>query len=148
LSRWIQETEIYQDYLGIKIKNLPHKKITTERTQKELNIEYQTRKFEKIRQQGKTYVVMELVEPRIVRDRRGNRYKIKANTQVQGTLEAKYNFSYDDVEGMVTNFNGIKVVNNLVVQNLRIPLMENDRILRGRSESESLIDRLFGDFFF
>ncbi|MFX1467078.1 MAG: hypothetical protein ACFFB8_00325 [Promethearchaeota archaeon] len=148
ISRWIEETKNYQDYLGIKIKNLPYKKLQIDQSQKELNIEYQTRKIEKLRQQGRSYVVMELVDPRIVTDRQGNRYKIKAGTQVQGTLEAKYNFSFDDINGMVTNFNGIRVINNLVVQNLRIPLKENDRVLRGRSESESLIDRLFGDFFF
>jgi len=122
--------------------------IFQKKSQKELNVEYQTRKIEKLRQQGKNYVFMELVEPRIVTDRRGNRYKITAGTQVRGNLEASYSFSYDDVNGMVTTFNGIRVVNNLVVQNLKIPLMETDRILRGQSESESLLDRLFGDFSF
>ncbi|UCD01999.1 MAG: hypothetical protein JSV23_02970 [Promethearchaeota archaeon] len=148
ISRWIEETKRFQDYLGIKIKNLPDRKLKIDKSQQELSIDYQTRKIEKLRQQGKTYVLIELVEPRIVNDRRGNRYKITAGTQVRGTLEARYDFAYDDLDGMVTNFNGIRVVNNLVVQNLRIPLRENDRILRGQSESESLIDRLFGDFFF
>ena len=148
LSRWINETEKYQDYLNIQIKNLLEKKKQINQTQKELTIEYQSRKIEKMRQQGKTYVIMELMEPRIVSDRRGNRYKITAGTQVRGTLEAKYNFSYDDLNGMVTNFNGIRVVNNLVVQNLKIPLRETDRVLRSQSESQSLIDRLFGDAFF
>ena len=148
ISRWINEIKIYQDFLGIKIKNLPDKKIKTDLSQKELNIEYQTRKIEKLRQQGKKYVFMELVEPRIVTDRRGKRYKITAGTQVRGNLEASYSFSYDDVDGMVTNFNGIRVTNNLVVQNLKIPLVENDRVLRVQSESESLLDRLFGDFYF
>jgi gamma-glutamyl:cysteine ligase YbdK (ATP-grasp superfamily) len=148
ISRWIEETKIYQNYLGIKIKNLPDKKLRIDQSQKELNIEYQSRKIEKMRQQGKTYVVMELVDPRIVTDRRGNRYKITSGTQVRGTLEAKYNFTYDDIDGMVTNFKDIRVVNNLVVQNLKIPLRENDRVLRGQSESQSLLDRLFGDMFF
>ncbi|MFW9998702.1 MAG: hypothetical protein ACFE9Q_06070 [Candidatus Hodarchaeota archaeon] len=148
ITRWIDETRIYQDSLNIKIKNLPDTKIKTDQSQKELNIEYQTRKIEKLRQQGRNYVVMELVEPRIVTDRRGNRYKITAGTQVRGNLEANYSFSYDDIDGMVTNFNGIRVVNNLVVQNLKIPILESDRVLRGQSESESLLDRLFGDFFF
>ncbi|MFX1380091.1 MAG: hypothetical protein ACFFA4_13470 [Promethearchaeota archaeon] len=148
ISRWIKETKIYQDYLGIKIKNLPDMKLRIDQSQKELNIDYKTRKIEKLRQQGKTYVLMELVEPRIVSDRRGNRYKITGGTQVRGTLEASYSFSYEDINGMVTNFNGIQVVNNLVVQNLKIPLYENDRVLRGQSESESLVDRLFGDLFF
>ncbi|MFX0038048.1 MAG: hypothetical protein ACFFAB_01785 [Candidatus Heimdallarchaeota archaeon] len=148
ILRWMEETKKYQDYLGIQIKSLPDKKLQADNSQKELNIEYQTRKIEKLRQQGKTYVLMELVEPRIVTDRRGNRYKITPGTQVRGTLEASYSFSYDDTDGMVTNFNGIRVVNNLVVQNLKIPLLENDHVLRGQSESESLIDRLFGDFLF
>ncbi|MFX0008274.1 MAG: hypothetical protein ACFFAV_16310 [Candidatus Hermodarchaeota archaeon] len=148
LFRWIKETEKYQDYLNIQIENLLKKEKQTNQTQKELTIEYQSRKIEKMRQQGKKYVFMELLEPRIVSDRRGNRYKITAGTQVRGTLEAKYNFSYDDMNGMVTNFNGIRVVNNLVVQNLKIPLRETDRVLRSQSESQSLIDRLFGDAFF
>jgi len=147
LSRWIEETKKYQDHLSIKIKNLPDKKLQIDESQKELNIEYQTRKIEKLRQQGKGYVLIELVDPRVVTDRRGNRYKITPGTQVRGTLEASYSFSYDDIDGMVTNFNGIRVVNNLIVQNLKIPLMENDRVLRGQSESESLLDRLFGNFF-
>ncbi len=147
-TRWINETKIYQDYLDIQIKNLPDKKRIIGYPQKELNIEYQTRKIEKLRQQGKTYVVMELVDPRIVTDRRGNRYKITAGTQVRGNLEASYSFSYDDVDGMVTNFKGIRVVNTLVVQNLKIPLVENDRVLRGQSESDSLLNRLFGDVSF
>ncbi|MFX1310160.1 MAG: hypothetical protein ACFE8C_10720 [Promethearchaeota archaeon] len=148
ISRWVEETKKFQDYLGINIKNLPDRKLQIDEFQKKLNIEYQTRKIEKMRQQGKTYVFMELVEPRLVTDQRGNRYKITAGTQVRGTLEARYNFTYEDVDGMVTNFNEIRVVNNLVVQNLRIPLRETDRVLRGQSESESLLDRLFGDFFF
>jgi len=147
ITRWIEETKKFQDYLGINLKNLPYRKLQIDESQKELNIEYQTRKIEKLRQQGKTYVLIELVEPRFVTDRRGDRYKITAGTQVRGTLEAKYDFAYEDIDGMVTNFNGIRVVNNLVVQNLRIPLRESDRILRGQSESESLVDRLFGDFF-
>ena len=147
LSRWIEETHEFQDYLGISIKNLPDKKFQMEISQKELDIDYETRKIEKLRQQGKTYVIMELVDSRIVRDQRGQRYKINPGTQVRGTLEAKYNFSYDEVDGMAINFNKIRVVNNLVVQNLRIPLRESDHILKVQSESESLIDRLFGDFF-
>jgi gamma-glutamyl:cysteine ligase YbdK (ATP-grasp superfamily) len=146
VSIWIKEIEKYQNYLGIKIKNLPTVKLQSDESQKELEIKYQSRKIEKLRQQGRSYVMIELVEPRIVTDTRGNRYKIASGTQVRGTLEAKFNFSYDDIDGMVTNFKGIEVINNLVVQNLKIPLNENDQILRVQSESESLIDRLFGDF--
>ncbi|MFX1344754.1 MAG: hypothetical protein ACFFAI_06580 [Promethearchaeota archaeon] len=147
VSIWIKEIEKYQNYLGVKIKNLPTRKLQTDVSQKELEIEYQSRKIEKLRQQGRTYVMIELVDPRIVTDRKGNRYKIASGTQVRGTLEAKYNFTYNDINGMVTNFTGIKVINNLVVQNLKIPLKENDHVLRVQSESESLLDRLFGDFF-
>ncbi|MFX0083446.1 MAG: hypothetical protein ACFE94_16995 [Candidatus Hodarchaeota archaeon] len=147
ISTWIEETKKYQEYLGIQIKNLPTKKIQLEMSQQELDVEYQSRKIEKLRQQGKTYVMVELIDPRIVIDRNRNRYRIESGTQVRGTLEAKYNFSYDEVDGMATNFTGIKVINNLVVQNLKIPLRENDHVLRVQSESESLLDRLFGDFF-
>lgn len=147
VSRWIEETMKYQDYLGISIKNLPSKKFQTELLQKNLDIEYQTRKIEKLRQQGRNQAIIELVEPRIVIDRTGNKYKISSGAQIRGTLSTKYNFTYDEIDGLVTNFKGIKVVNNLIVQNLKIPLNENDRVLRVQSESESLVDRLFGDFF-
>ncbi|MFX1364026.1 MAG: hypothetical protein ACFFCE_14740 [Promethearchaeota archaeon] len=148
ISRWNDETNKYQDYLGVKIQNLSNIGLKKEPYQNELNVEYQTRKIEKLRQQGKNYVVVELVEPRVVSDRRGNKYKITSGTQVRGTLSAKYNFKYNEKDGMATNFKNIRVVNNLVVQNLKIPLTENDRILSVQSESESLIDRLFGDLFF
>jgi gamma-glutamyl:cysteine ligase YbdK (ATP-grasp superfamily) len=147
LSTWIEETKKYQEYLGIELKNLPIKKLQLEKHQQQLEIEYQTRKIEKLRQQGKSYVMIELVDSRIVSDRNGNRYKISSGTQVRGILEARYSFSYNELDGMVTNFTGIKIINNLVVQNLKIPLKENDHVLRVQSESESLVDRLFGDFF-
>ncbi len=147
MSRWIDETKQYQDYLGIKIINLPKEKLKMELYQNELVIEYQTRKIEKLRQQGKNYVMVELVDPRIVTDSRGNKYKITSGTQVRGTLSAKYNFTFNELDGMATNFKNIRVVNNLVVQNLKIPLKESDRVLRVQSESESLLDRLFGDLY-
>jgi len=148
VSRWIEETKKYQDYLGVSIKNLPNTKLQTELLQKELDIEYQTRKIEKLRQQGRTQATIELAEPRIVTDRSGNKYKISRGAQVRGTLSAKYQFTYDEIDGLVTNFKSINVVNSLKVQNINIPLNENDRVLRVQSESESLVDRLFGDFFF
>lgn len=148
ISRWIAETKKYQAYLGISIKNLPNKKLQTDILQKELDIEYQTRKIEKLRQQGRTQVTMELEEPRIVVDRNGTKYKINRGAQIRGKLSANYQFQYDEIEGLVTNFKSIKVVNSLKVQNLSIPLKENDRIIRAQSESESLLDRLFGDWGF
>jgi gamma-glutamyl:cysteine ligase YbdK (ATP-grasp superfamily) len=148
LTRWVEETEKYQEYLGIKIKNLPLPKLQTESIQKKLDIEYQTRKIEKLRQQGRVQASIQFGKTRTVPDRDGRMYKIELGAQTRGKLSAKYEFSYDEKDGLVTNYNGIKVVNNLIVQNLRIPLMENDRVLKVQSESESLIDRLFGDFFF
>ncbi|MFX0043983.1 MAG: glutamate-cysteine ligase family protein [Candidatus Hodarchaeota archaeon] len=147
VSRWIEETKKYQSYLGISIKNLPHQKLQSDLIQKELDIEYQTRKIEKLRQQGRTQAIIELLEPRIVADRNNNKYKINKGAQIRGKLSAEYKFSFDEIDGLVTNFKNIKVVNNLKVQNLSIPLMEDDRIIRVQSESESLLNRLFGDFF-
>lgn len=148
LARWLEETDKYQNYLDIKIKNLPFPKISNEPVQKKLDIEYKTRKIEKLRQQGKIQAGIKFGESRIVSDRNGVRYKIEPGTQTRGKLSAKYEFSYDEENGLVTNYNRIKVVNYLIVQNLRIPLNENDRILKVQSESESLVDRLFGDFLF
>jgi hypothetical protein len=101
-----------------------------------------------LRQQGRIQARIQFGASRIVSDRNGRQYKIEPGTQTRGKLSAKYDFSYDEEDGLVTNYNGIKVVNYLVVQNLRIPLIENDRLIQVQSESESLIDRLFGDFFF
>jgi gamma-glutamyl:cysteine ligase YbdK (ATP-grasp superfamily) len=148
LSRWIEETKKYQGYLGISINNLSDKKLQTKIIQKELDIEYQTRKIEKLRQQGRAQVTMELDEPRIVVDRSGTKYKIDRGAQIRGKLSANYQFQYDEMDGLVTNFKSIRIVNSLKVQNLSIPLYENDRIIRAQSESESLLDRLFGDWGF
>jgi len=112
------------------------------------DIEYQTRKIEKLRQQGRNQAVIEFEEPRIVTDNKGNKYKIASGAQIQGKLSAQYQFSYDEIDGLATNFKSIRVVNSLKVQNLSIPLKENDRVIRVQSESESLLNRLFGDFFF
>lgn len=147
VSRWVKETSKYLNYLGLSIFNLPTKKLQTELLQKPLDIEYQSRKLEKLRQQGRTYAVMELRNPRIVTDRNGRQYKIKAGAQIRGRIIAGHKFSYNEKDGMVTNFKVIKVVNYLDVQNLMIPLAENDRVLRVQSESESLIDRLVRGFF-
>lgn len=147
VSRWIEETSKYQKYLGINIANLPIRKFQTELGQKPLLIEYQSRKIEKLRQQGRNYAVMELKNPRIVTDNKGNQYKIKGGAQIRGEITASYNLSYTEKNGIVTNFKNIRVVNYLVVQNLQIPLQEGDHVLTVKSESESLIDRLFGGFF-
>ncbi|MFW9823715.1 MAG: glutamate-cysteine ligase family protein [Candidatus Thorarchaeota archaeon] len=147
VSRWLNETQKYQKYLGIRIVNLPIQKLQTELIQKNLDIEYQSRKIEKLRQQGRSYAVLELTRARIVTDRNRNQYKIKSGAQIRGEIVADYKLSYNEKNGIVPSFNSIRIVNYLVVQNLKIPLYEDDRVLRVRSESESLVDRLFGSFF-
>ncbi|MFW9865418.1 MAG: hypothetical protein ACFFEN_04895 [Candidatus Thorarchaeota archaeon] len=147
VSRWIDEISKYLNYLRISITNLPITKLHTEILQKPLEIEYQSRKIEKLRQQGRTYAVMELRNPRVVKDRNGRQYRIKGGAQIRGMITASQKLSYAEENGMVTNFKGLNVVNYLDVQNLKIPLEENDRVLRVQSESESLFDRLFRDFF-
>jgi hypothetical protein len=90
---------------------------------------------------------MELKNPRIVTDNKGNQYKIKGGARIRGEITASYNLSYSEQNGIVTNFKSLRVVNYLVVQNLKIPLQEDDHVITVKSESESLIDRLFGGFF-
>ncbi|MBD3256595.1 MAG: hypothetical protein GF383_15995 [Candidatus Lokiarchaeota archaeon] len=148
VKRWIEEIQKYQEYLGIKIKNLTEKKFQLEPLQKELNIEYQTRKIEKLRQQGKNRAIVELKEPRIVTDNNGNRYKVEGGSRIRGVLSTNYNLDYDEADGIVTNFKSIKIVNTLDVQNISIPLKPGDRVVNVLTETESLIDRLFGGFGF
>jgi hypothetical protein len=134
--------------LKVIIKNLPTKKLQGEQIQKNLDIDYNTRKIEKLRQQGRVQATIQLSDPRIVKDRNGRKYRIERNTQIRGTISAGYEFSYDERDGLVSKFKGIKVINYLTVQNISIPLKASDRIVKVQSESESLIDRLFGDIFF
>lgn len=148
ISKWIQETAKYQDFLRVKVINLPSKKIQEKSLQKELNIEYETRRFEKIRQQGRNYATVELRDSRIVTDRSGTQYKVQGGARIRGVISANYKLSYDETNGLVTNFKGINVTNTLDVQNLSIPLRENDRVVTVSTETESLLDRLFGDFGF
>jgi gamma-glutamyl:cysteine ligase YbdK (ATP-grasp superfamily) len=147
LSRWIKDTLKYQDYLGIEIKNLPTEKLQREPVQKEIDVEYKTRKIDKLRQQGRNHAVVQLNDSRIVTDRSGSRYKINAGAKIRGIISAKYDLSYEETDGIVTNFKSFTVTNSLDVENLSIPLNENDRVLNVVTRSESLLDRLFGDFF-
>ncbi|MHA1724332.1 MAG: hypothetical protein ACTSXH_05760 [Promethearchaeota archaeon] len=149
LIRWLEETFKYQSYLGIEIKNLPSIKLKKAPPQKDLSVKYRTRKIEKFRQQGKTQALVELVEPRTVQDQRGNQYKVRRNTRIEGILMVRYELKYkEDQEGLVTTFTNISIVNYLNVQGIYIPLNKNDRILKVYTETESLLDRLFGNFGF
>jgi gamma-glutamyl:cysteine ligase YbdK (ATP-grasp superfamily) len=148
LNRWIDDIEMYQDYLGIKIKNLPNPKLQQESVQNELNIKYGTRKIEKLRQQGRNHALVQLNDSRVVSDRSGTTYQIKPGARVRGVISVDYNLSYNKLNGLVTNFNDIRIVNNLEVEGLKIPLNNNDRVINVSTPSESIFDRLFGNFGF
>ena len=107
-----------------------------------------TKTIEKLRQQGKAYALILLRNPRIVVDSKGNRYKISGNTKMNGNLSVDYKLTYTEENNLVSNFEGIEIVNTLDVQGLKIPLDENDQILNVLSESEYLNQRLFGGLFF
>jgi hypothetical protein len=147
LSRWIEETSKYQDYLGINIKNLPSEKLQREPLQQQFEVKYKTRRIEKLRQQGKNHAIVELGDSRVVTDPNGARYKIEAGAKIRGIISATYKLFYEEIDGLVTEFNGFTVANNLDVENLSIPLNENDRVVNVVTRSQSLLDRLFGDFF-
>lgn len=146
ITRWISDTKKYFEVLGVKLHSLP--KIKSEHKQEELNIEYTTRKIEQLRQQGKIFAVVQLNKSRTITDKRGRRYGLSRGTQVQGTLSTDYNLTYLEENNLVTNFQGIKIINTLDVQGLKIPLDVNDRIIAALSRSESLNRRLFGGFGF
>jgi gamma-glutamyl:cysteine ligase YbdK (ATP-grasp superfamily) len=148
VSRWVEDTKKYQDYLGINLQKLTYEKLRSKQIQSKLNIEVRTKTIERMRQQGKVYALILLRNPRIVADNKGNQYKISGNTKVNGNLSVDYKLTYKEENNLVTNFEGIEIVNTLDVQGLKIPLEESDQILNVLSESEYLSQRLFGGLFF
>jgi hypothetical protein len=146
ITRWIEEARVYEDYLGIQIEQLLERKLDYEPIQGELQINVQTKELERQRQQGKNLAVVRLGDSRIVQDQGGTRYKVDGGSRIQGVLSADYKLSYKEENGMVIKFDGITVTNILDVQGLKIPLQQGDEILRLRSRSEFLSDRLFSLF--
>jgi hypothetical protein len=146
VTRWVSDTTKYYEVLGVKLHSLP--KIKLNLKQDELNIEYNTSKIEQLRRQGKIFAIVKLNKSRTIRDKRGRRYGISQGTQVQGTLSVDYNLKYQEEDNLVTNFLGMKIINTLDVQGLKIPLDTNDRIIVALSRSDYLSRRLFGGFGF
>ncbi|MFX0014076.1 MAG: glutamate-cysteine ligase family protein [Promethearchaeota archaeon] len=146
ITRWIVETEKYQDILGIKIQKLP--KIRTDFEQDELEVEFTTRQIEELRQQGKIYAVVQLNKSRTITDQRGRKYGISRGTEVQGILSVDYKLTYQEKDNIVSTFQGIKITNTLDIQGIKIPLDDNDRILVALSRSDYLSRSLFGGFGF
>ena len=147
LRSWLNDISKYEEYLGVNIKNLPEDKLQRPPVQKQLEVDYKTRKIEKIRQQGNEYAIAVLNSNRIVTDDRGEKYKVAADRKIQGKLSTQYKFNYEEKDGIVQSFNEITVINILEVQGLSIPLEPGDKILRVRTRSEDIIDRLLGGFF-
>lgn len=146
VTRWVNETEKYQEMLGVKIQKLP--KIKTEFRQGELEVELVTRKIEELRQQGKVYAVVQLNKSRTITGPRGKKYGVSRGTQVQGKLSVDYKLTFQEEDNIVTNFQGIKITNILDVQGIKIPLDNKDRILVALSRSDYLSKSLFGGFRF
>jgi len=147
LNTWLTDISKYVNYLGIKIQNLPEEKLQRPQIQKEIEVNYKTRKIEKMRQQGNKYVIAVLDDNRIVSDNRGEKYKVAGGRKIQGKLAARYNLSYKEENDIIYAFDEIEIINTLEVQGLSIPLEEGDRIIQRRTRSEDLIDRLLGGFF-
>jgi len=146
ITRWLEQTAIYEDYLGIKIKQLIDKKLEEKPIQGELKVEIQTKEIEQQRQKGRNLAVVRIGDSRIVQDQSGTRYKVDGGARIQGVLSADYKLSYEEENGLVIKFNGINVTNSIDVQGLKIPLQKGDEIIRLRSRSEFLTDRLFSLF--
>ena len=146
VTRWISETEKYQDMLDVKIRSLPDRIPVYD--QDELEADFKTRKIEELRQQGKVYALVQLNKSRTITDKRGRRYGVSRGTQVQGILSVDYELTYQEKDGIVTNFDGIKITNTLDVQGIKIPLVNQDRILTALSRSDYLSRSLFGGFGF
>ncbi len=146
VTRWVSETEKYQEMLGVKIQSLP--KRISDYDQAELEADFKTKKIEELRQQGKIYAVVQLNKSRTITDKRGRKYGISRGTQVQGILSVDYELTYQEKDGIVTNFDGIRIINTLDVQGIKIPLVNRDRILTALSRSDHLSRSLFGGFGF
>jgi hypothetical protein len=63
-------------------------------------------------------------------------------------LSAKYDLKFKEQNGLVTEFEGIKIVNTLDVSGLNIGLTKNERIRVALSQSEYMSRRLFGSLGF
>ncbi|TXT58090.1 MAG: putative metal-dependent hydrolase of the TIM-barrel fold [Promethearchaeota archaeon] len=148
LTRWMEETKKYQDYLGLEIKNLPKEKLQKAPLQRGLKVNFQTKQLEQLRQQGRNYAKIRLNKSRIVSDERGNRYKVSGGNSINGTISADYSLDYEEQNKIITHYTNVKIVNTLEVQGLQIPLREDDEIISTMSQRDYLTRRLFGPFGF
>ena len=148
LSDWFEKIKHFQEVLGIKMNIHPIEKLNQEPLQKELKIKYNTRNIENLRRQGKKYAIVQLNSSRIVKDKSGRTYKVNSGAQLNGTLSVDYNLSFNERDGIVTNFNSINIINVLNLQDLKIPLKKEDHVLSAMTETEYLTRSFLGNFLF
>lgn len=144
LTRWMQETKKYQEYIGQNILNLPEEKIKRKPLQRGMKVDFQTKQIEQLRQQGRNFAKIRLNKSRIVSDDRGNRYKVSGGNTINGTISSDYSLDYEQKDKIITHYTKVKVVNTLEVQGLKIPLREDDEIVSTMSQTDYLTRRLFG----
>ncbi len=147
VSRWVEETKKYQEMLGVQfLTSLT--RTGTKPSQEDLEVSVETPSIEQLRQQGKIYAVVQFNKSRQISDKRGRKYQIPQGSQVEGRLSARYNLRYKEQNGLVTEFEGIKIVNTLDVSGLNIRLTKNEQIRVALSQSEYMSRRLFGSLGF
>ncbi len=145
LQTWIENVKVYQKPLEVSFEGLMDT-MKSRKIQEDISIDYQTKNFEKLRQEGKTLVVVRFKEKRIVSDSRGNKYKVPKGAKIDGTLSSDYQLNFEEENGVVHQFKSIKIVNTLKVKGLQIPLKGGDKILNSMSRSDYMSRRLFGGF--
>jgi len=148
LKKWVNETKEYQELLGIGLQHYPDRIKRRRPLQDEIKVDLGTPSIEKLRQNGKVYVIVQLSDARTVQDENGRQRRVDGGAKIEGKLTVDYDLSYDEHENLVTNFRDIQVRNVLQVKGITVPLKDDDRILRAYDRSELMASRLFGGFGF
>ncbi|MHA1683755.1 MAG: hypothetical protein ACTSUE_22645 [Promethearchaeota archaeon] len=148
MKRWHRETKPIQEMTGLESSIVSENGMLSTRVHESFTIQYHTESFEIARRKGNVYAVVQIRNPRIVEDKRGNKYKVAANAKLNGMLSADYKLIYDEKNNCIQRFKSIEVLNSLDVQGLKIPLEREDRLLRTFSKSDYAINQLLGGFGF
>ncbi|MBD3188570.1 hypothetical protein GF325_17195 [Candidatus Bathyarchaeota archaeon] len=148
VQQWLDDTKKCQDILGFPLDGNAIKTLLAPPAQSKIEKDFQTREIEKLITRDNMYAVVRIRDSRIVRDKGGQKYKVKQGAMINGMLSTAYFLEFEEQDRLVSRFNSIKAVNYIDVQGLQIPLKEGDKVVRVLNESDYIFNRLFGSFGF